>query len=131
MPPTPPTAAPPNFYENLPGGGEPAAGAPPPGGAGKPGGEPDADEELMKGLTGVYRVLSKMAKLKKELKGGIDKIKEDIKVLVVQGLKKDPKDLDAGEDKAPAAPPPAAEPPAPAPPPGAQPPTQTDETHSA
>ncbi len=130
MPATPPTAAPPNFYDNLPGGGEPAAGAPPPGGpGGKPGGEPDADEELMKGLTGVYRVLSKMSKLKKELKGGIDKIKEDIKVLVVQGLKKDPKDLDSGEDKTPP-PAPAAEPPA-APPPGAQPPTQTDETHSA
>ena len=130
MPPTPPTAAPPNFYENLPGGGETAGGGPKPGPAGKQGGEPDADGELMQGLTGVYRVLSKMAKIKKELKGGIDKIKEDIKILVVQGLKKDPKDLESGDDKAPAAAePPPATPPA-APPPGATPPP-TDETHSA
>jgi hypothetical protein len=130
MPPTPPTAAPPNFYENLPGGGETAGGGPQGGPAGKQGGAPDADDELMKGLTGVYRVLSKMAKLKKEFKGGIDKIKEDIKVLVAQGLKKDPKDLESGEDKASTAaePPPATLPAAP--PPGATPPP-TDETHSA
>ena len=122
MPPTlPPTAAPPNFYDNLPAGGDGAAGAPP----AKVGEDTDADGELMKGLTGVYRVLSKMAKLKKELKPGIDKIKEDIKVLVVQGLKKDPKDLDSGEET----PAPAAEPPAGGPP--ATPPSQTDESHAA
>jgi len=124
MPMPAPTAAPPNFYDNLPAGGDAAAGGPP---QKKPGGEPDADEELMKGLTGVYRVLSKMSKLKKELKPGIDKIKEDIKVLVVQGLKKDPKDLDSGDDKpAESAPPgpPAGGPPSP-------PPSQTDESHAA
>jgi hypothetical protein len=68
-----------------------------------------------------------MSKLKKELKPGIDKIKEDIKVLVVQGLKKDPKDLDSGDDKpAESAPP---EPPAGGPP--SPPPSQTDESHVA
>ncbi len=127
MPMPSPSPAPPSFYDNLPAGGDAAAGGPPPAGQGKDAGS-DVDEELMKGLTGVYRVMSKMAKLKKELKPGIDKIKEDIKVLVVQGLKKDPKDLDSGEDKpapeAPPPPPPAGGPPAP-------PPTSTDETHSA
>jgi hypothetical protein len=122
MPAPAPTAAPPNFYDNLPAGGDAAGGGPAP----KKGGEDDADGELMKGLTGVYRVLSKMSKLKKELKPGIDKIKEDIKVLVVQGLKKDPKDLDSGDDK------PADDAPAPdagGPPPPS--PTSTDESHAA
>jgi hypothetical protein len=81
----------------------------------------------MKGLTGVYRVLSKMVKIKKELKPGIDKLKDGIKELVVQGLKKDPKDLDAGEEKPPASAPP--EPPAGGPP--SPPPSQTDESHAA
>ena len=124
MPMPAPTAAPPNFYDNLPAGGDAAAGGPPPK---KPGGESDSDEELMKGLTGVYRVLSKMVKIKKELKPGIDKLKDGIKELVVQGLKKDPKDLDSGEEKpAESAPP---EPPAGGPPPS--PPSQTDESHAA
>ena len=126
MPMPAPTAAPPNFYDNLPAGGDAAAGGPPPK---KPGGESDSDEELMKGLTGVYRVLSKMSKLKKELKPGIDKLKEGIKELVVQGLKKDPKDLDSGEDKPPEPPPAPPEPPAGGPPP--PPPSQSDESHAA
>lgn len=125
MPLPAPTAAPPSFYDNLPPGGDAAAGGPQPGG--KKGGDSDADEELMKGLTGVYRVLSKMSKLKKELKPGIDKLKDGIKELVVQGLKKDPKDLDSGEDKPAEAPPEA--PPAGGPP--APPPSQTDESHAA
>jgi len=130
MPMPAPTAPPPNFYDNLPAGGDAAGGGPQPQGGGKPGADSDADGELMKGLTGVYRVLSKMAKVKKELKPGIDKLKEGIKELVVQGLKKDPKDLDSGDDKGSdsAAPP---EPPPAAPPAGATPPSQTDETHSA
>ena len=122
-----PTAAPPSFYDNLPAGGDAAGGGPQPG---KKGADSDADEELMKGLTGVYRVLSKMSKLKKELKPGIDKLKEGIKELVVQGLKKDPKDLDSGEDKTPDAAPPAADAPPPGGPP-APPPSQTDESHAA
>lgn len=125
MPMPPPTAAPPSFYDNLPAGGDAAGGGPQ--GGGDKGKDSDADEELMKGLTGVYRVLSKMSKIKKELKPGIDKLKEGIKELVVQGLKKDPKDLDSGDDsKAPAADaaPPSGGPPAP-------PPSQTDETHAA
>lgn len=122
----PPTAAPPNFYDNLPAGGDAAGGGPAPK---KPGDDSDSDEELMKGLTGVYRVLSKMAKLKKELKPGIDDLKEKIKVLVVQGLKKDPKDLDSGDDKdsSAATPPPDAS----AGGPPAAPPSQTDESHAA
>jgi|ERR1700728_1095136 len=127
MPMPPPTAAPPSFYDNLPPGGDASGGGPQ--GGGPKGKESDADEELMKGFTGVFRVLSKMSKLKKELKPGIDKLKEGIKEIVVQGLKKDPKDLDSGDDSKPdadAAPPapPAGGPPAP-------PPTQTDETHAA
>ena len=124
MPMPAPTAAPPNFYDNLPAGGDAAAGGPPPK---KPGGESDSDEELMKGLTGVYRVLSKMVKIKKELKPGIDKLKDGIKELVVQGLKKDPKDLDSGEEKPAESAPleqPAGGPPSP-------PPSQTDESHAA
>src|SRR5580692_5950926 len=123
MPAPAPTAAPPNFYDNLPAGGDAAGGGPAPKGKG---GDDDVDGELMKGLTGVYRVMTKMSKLKKELKPGIDKIKEDIKVLVVQGLKKDPKDLDSGDDK------PADDAPAPdagGPPPPS--PTSTDESHAA
>jgi hypothetical protein len=131
MPLPAPTAAPPSFYDNLPAGGDAAAGGPPPPApGGKQGGDSDVDGELMKGLTGVYRVLSKMGKLKKEIKPGIDKIKEDIKGLVVQGLKKDPKDLDSGEEKTPdAAPAPDAAPPAGGPP--SPPPSQTDESHAA
>jgi hypothetical protein len=119
----PPTAAPPSFYDNLPAGGDAAAGGPP---AGKKAGESDADEELMKGFTGIMRVLTKMSKLKKEIKPGIDGIKEDIKKLVVQGLKKDPKDLESEEDKPSDA---SAEPPAGGPP--SPPPSQTDESHAA
>ena len=120
-----PTAAPPSFYDNLPAGGDSAAGGPQSGG--KKGGDSDVDEEIMKGFTGAYRVFTKMAKLKKDLKPGIDKLKEGIKELVVQGLKKDPKDLDSGEDKPAEAPPEA--PPAGGPP--AAPPSHTDESHAA
>lgn len=127
MPPLPPTAAPPNFYDNLPAGGDGAAGAPPP--MKKGGEESDTAEELMKGFTGIYRVLSKMAKLNKDLKPGIDKIKEDIKGLVVTGLKKDPKDLESGEEKTPDQGAPAGAPPAGGPP--AASPSQTDESHAA
>jgi hypothetical protein len=119
----PATAAPPSFYDNLPAGGDAAAGAT----GSKKDAEPDGDEELMKGLTGVYRVLTKMAKVKKELKPGIDELKEGVKKLVVQGLKKDPSSLDSGEDKpadsdSKAAPSSGA---------GGAPPSQTDESHAA
>lgn len=131
MLPTPPTAAPPSFYDNLPAGGDAAAGATGTPGAKKPG-EADADEELMKGLTGVFRVLGKMAKLKKDdptWKAGIDELKKGVKNLVVQGLKKDPSMLESGEEKpAASAPPEAAAAPAGA---GGAPPSQTDESHAA
>ena len=123
MPAAPPTAAPPSFYDNLPAGGDAAAGAT----GAKKDGESDGDEELMKGLTGVYRVLSKMAKIKKELKPGIDELKEGVKKLVVQGLKKDPSTLDSGEDK-PADSSSGADASAAS---SAPPPTQTDSTHAA
>lgn len=118
----PPTAAPPSFYDSLPTGGETAAGGP----AKKDKGS-DADEELMKGFTGIYRVLSKMGKLRDDLKPGIDKIKTDIKNIVVAGLKRDPKDLDTGDEGGgpkPAEPAPASGGPAPAP-------TPADESHTA
>jgi hypothetical protein len=118
-PPTPPTAAPPNFYDSLPGGQGAGAG---PAKGGKQG-EDDTDGEVLKALTGCYRVLGKVAKLKGDLKGGIAKIKDDIKALVVQGLKKDPSELesgDGGEDAGAAAPEPAP-----------APPKSTDETHAA
>ena len=114
MPIAAPTAAPPSMYDNLPTGG----GAQPQPGAKNP--ESDTDEEILKGLTGVYRVLSKMAKIKGDLKPAIKKIQEDVKTLVVQGLKKDPSSLTDGDDGGAAAePPPAAKP------------TSTDETHAA
>ncbi len=124
MPAAPAAAAPPNFYDNMPQGGDAAAG----GSGAKKDADTDSDEEILKGLTGVYRVLTKMSKLKKDLKPGIDELKEGVKKLVVQGLKKDPSTLDSGEDK-PAdsgsdAPPAASGSAAP-------PPSQTDSTHAA
>ena len=124
MPVPSPTSAPPNFYDNLPAGGDAAAGSPAP----KKSGESDADGEVLKALTGVYRVLGKVGKIKKELKPGIDSIKEEVKKLVVQGLKKDPGMLDSGEDSSasggetPAAPDSGS---------AGAPPSQTDETHQA
>lgn len=104
------------MYDNLPTGGD--AGAQPQPGGKAP--ESDTDEEILKGLTGVYRVLSKMAKIKGDLKPAIKKIQEDVKTLVVQGLKKDPSSLtDSDDGGAAAEPPPAAKP------------TSTDETHAA
>lgn len=130
MPVAAPTAAPPNFYDNLPTGGETAAGNTSP----KKLAGTDTDEELMKGLTGVYRVLSKMAKLKPDnaiFKAGIDDIKEKIKVLVVQGLKQDPSSLDSGDDKTPAADSGAGAGTPPNPGTGGPPPSATDSTHAA
>lgn len=120
----PPTAPPPSFYDNLPAGADAAGGGPAKPGAGAGADEPDTDEEVIKGLTGAFRVMSKVAKLKPNLKAGIDKIKEDIKTLFVTGLKKDPKDLDLGEEKPPA----SKEPPAGG---SAASPSQTDESHAA
>lgn len=117
-----PTSAPPNFYENLPAGGDAAAGGPP---AKKPGEDKDADEELMKSAAAIYRVVKKMGKLKKGLEPFIAKIKADVKDLAVTGLKMDPKDLDSGDDEASAsdgAPPAGGA--------GASP-TSTDESHAA
>ena len=114
MPAPAPTAAPPNFYDNLPQGGSAA-----PAGAGAKSDENDTDGEILKALSGCYRVLSKVGKLKDELKPGLDKIKSDIKALVVQGLKKDPSQLESGDDGSSA------------PPPAATNPKTTDETHAA
>jgi hypothetical protein len=122
----PPTAAPPNFYENLPAGGDAAAGGPAPKAK-----EKDEDWELIKGAQGMYRVAMKIGEAKKDLKPFIDSIKDDIKNLFVKGLKQDPSALDAGGEKpAPEEAPPAAAENAP---PGGQtaPPTSTDESHAA
>jgi hypothetical protein len=124
MPMPAPTAAPPSFYDNLPAGGD-AGGGGPQGGGAKPGADKDADQELLNGVTAVYRVIGKIGKAKEGLKPLIDKVKTAIKELAVQGLKMDPKDLDSGDDSKPAAEaPPAGGPPAP-------PPSQTDESHAA
>lgn len=85
----------------------------------------DVDDELMKGFAGIIRVLTKMGKLKEAIKPGIDKIKEDVKSLVVQGLKKDPSQLEEGEEK------PEASPAEEKPPAAATPPKIKDETHAA
>lgn len=125
MPSAAPTAAPPNFYDSLPTGGESAAGNTAP----KPPEGSDTDEEIMKGLTGIMRVLGKMKKIKPDdamFKAGIDGVREKIKVLVVQGLKKDPSSLDTGDDSSPAA---AGA--APNPGTGGPPPSATDQTHAA
>lgn len=118
-----PTAPPPSFYDNLPAGGEMAAGAK---GAQKSP-ESDVDGEVIKGLSGVYRVLTKIGKLNGKIKPGIDKIKDDIKDLFVTGLKQDPSVLDSGEEKP--ATPPDGETPAGGPP--AASPKMTDESHAA
>lgn len=124
MPVPAPTAAPPSFYDNLPPGGDAAAGGPPPG---KKGEDKDGDEELLKGVVGVYRVVNKIGKAKDALKPLVEKVKAAIKELAVQGLKMDPKDLDSGDDSKSA--PPADAAPAGGPP--APPPSQTDESHAA
>ena len=122
MPPVaPPTAAPPNFYDNLPVGGDSASGTM---GAKKPK-MSDADGEIIKGLSAVYRVLTKVGDLKDSIKPKIDKIKDDIKDVFVTGLKQDPSMLEGGEAKTPA----SAEPPAGGPP--AASPQATDESHAA
>lgn len=122
MPASAPTAAPPSFYDSLPAGGDAAAGNMSP--AKKP--MEDGHEEILKGATGMYRVASKMAKVNESLKPFVDKIKQDIKILVVQGLKADPSALESGEEK------PPEETPA-APPSGRETasPQNSDETHAA
>jgi hypothetical protein len=120
MPTPAPTTAPPNFYDNIGGGGNAPMTTNP------QGAEKDDDGEVLKALTGCYRVLGKVAKLKPELKADINKIKDDVISVVVHGLKKDPSELESGEDKSSEIPAkPAAA--------GAKPetPMTTDETHAA
>ena len=125
MPTATPTAAPPSFYDNLPAGGDAAAGGPAPK---KPGADKDADEELMKGVAGCYRVVGKIGKAKKGIEPFVDAVKTALKKLAVEGLKMDPKDLEGGDDggdkDTAATPPPAASP-------SGAPPTSTDESHAA
>ena len=118
-----PSAAPPSFYDNLPQGGSPdgaGAGAPPQ----KP--DQDTEDDIMLGFGGVIRVLNKMKDLKAELKPGIDKIKDQIKELTVQVLKRNPADLEKGDKGKPAEGKPAG-----TEPPAAESPKTTDETHAA
>lgn len=109
-----PTAAPPNFYDSLPTGGNAPAQA-----AKKP--ETETDDEVLMGCAGCFRVMKKIGKLDDKLKPFVDKIKDDIKTLVVQGLKRDPSELESGDDGSSKA----------EPAPAAAPPTSTDETHAA
>lgn len=115
MPLPAPTSAPPSFYDSLPSGG---AAAPTP----QKNEESDTDGEVLKALTGCYRVLGKVAKLKDSLKPDIQKIKDDLKNLVVRGLKKDPSELEGGEDTQTATTPAS---------PGSVSPKTSDETHAA
>ena len=127
----PPSAAPPSFYDNLPAGGDAAAGN---GGAGQKPKEKDGDGELLKGAQGMYRVAQKMSEMRDEIKPYTDKIKEAIKALLVKGLKLDPGMLDdsggSGDKGGSGGASDAGAPPAP-PAGGGAPPSQKDETHSA
>jgi hypothetical protein len=119
----PPAAAPPNFYDNLPAGGDAAAGGPQADG-GKKMSESDADIE--KGLNGIISVLIKMGKVKKEWKGRFDKLKQDALAMLVEIGGK----AVGAEGEAPAAT--DSTPAASAPPSGGgAPPSQTDESHAA
>lgn len=99
------TSAPPNIYDNMAGmqgapagAGAPAAGGPPgPGGA--PGG--DADGEILQAVAKIFSVLKKVPKMKDGTQPYIDRALAPLKEMVVDVLKKDPKDLDAagGGDK--------------------------------
>jgi hypothetical protein len=121
MPTAPPTAAPPNFYDNLPAGGDAAAGGP----SKK---KTDGDEELMKAVTKIYGIIGKIGKAKEGIEPLIDGVKTALKKLAIEGLKMDPKDLDTGDET-----PAASETAPPATPAGGAgaPPTSTDESHAA
>lgn len=106
-----PTAAPPNFYESLPAGASAGAN----GGAKKE--ESETDDEILKALTGVIRVMNKVQGMRADFKAKITPIKDAVKDLIVNGLKKSPADLDTGDDSQA--------------PPAAAPPKSTDETHAA
>lgn len=84
-------------------------GAPPPP-AGGPGGAPgaDADGEIVQAVAKIFSVLKKMPKMKDGAQPYIDRAMAPLKEMVVDLLKKDPKELDA------ASPAPAAASPAPA-----------------
>lgn len=116
------TSAPPNIYDNMAGmqGAPAGAGAPAPG-AGGPAGAPggDADGEILQAVAKIFSVLKKVPKMKDGTQPYIDRALAPLKEMVVDVLKKDPKDLDAasgGGDKpadAPASASPAAQAPLP------------------
>jgi len=118
----PASSTPPNFYENLPSSGGAETTSPDK----KKSGEGEPDEVIMKGFGKVMSVLDKMAELNEGLKPGVGKIKQQLKDMTVQVLKKNPQDLDSGDDKSAASAQPAAAEPSPA----AQP-MMKDETHAA
>jgi hypothetical protein len=102
MPPTAPTPAPPNFYENMSGAGAP----PPPGGAqgGAKGGKDQVtDSEILSAFKGIFRVMEKMAKAKPELSEKIEPARQQLKKIAVDMFGVDPTQTAEGGAPAPEA----------------------------
>jgi hypothetical protein len=117
----PPTAAPPNFYQNV-AAMSPAA----PKGGDKPGGKggKDPDAELLAGYNGMFKLMAKMKEAKPELGQGFEAVQEILKKQLVDIFKRNPDEVTNPEggasDTAPGGASPQAVPPAPEPTPDAQ-----------
>lgn len=88
-------STPPSFYNNM--AQAQPGGAPPPGGdAGGKGGDPD--DEIVQAVGKMFNILNKIPKMasKDGTQPYIERAKAALKEMVVDALKKDPKDLDAG-----------------------------------
>lgn len=92
------SSAPPSLYDN-------AASMPGPP-APKPGGD-DADMEILQAVKKINDVLKKVAAKKDGTQPYIDRMMAAAKDMVVDVLKKDPKDLESSDPAPPAAAPPA------------------------
>lgn len=108
MPPTAPTPAPPNFYENMSGAGAPPAPGGMPGGPGGPGGAPGGDKggvsdsEILGAFKGIFRVMEKMTKLKPELQEKLEPARQQLKKIAVDMFGVDPTQAGEGGEPAPA-----------------------------
>jgi hypothetical protein len=118
----PPTSAPPSFYSNIAAMGQ--GGAPSMGKKPGPDGKND-DAELMQAFSGIFKVFEKIKKLKPEAGPKLQPAYDAIKSVIVDVLKKDPKEVEpAPETSAPPTPPAGNEPPPP-------PADGGDESHTA
>lgn len=110
-------STPPSFYDGM--AGQPGGGAPPPGAAPAPGGAPGGadggkpEDEIFQAVAKVMSVLKKVPKMKDGTQTYIDRALAPLKEMVVDVLKKDPKDLDSASPAPSASTDPAAAPPAP------------------